>query len=297
MKMRKVLVLLMCTVLLLSLAACGASMSDMSVSNGAAKEEIYYSAENGVVMDSEQPAQPALPENRKLVQTMYLDTETEDLDSLLAAVSDRVNQMGGYIEAQKTYNGSAYSTYRHRYADLTIRIPAQKLGDFVTSVGEVSNIISSESDMDDITLTYVATESRMKALETEHSRLLELMEKAENLADLLTVEQRLTEVTAELEQVTSTLRLYDNQVDYATIHLNISEVREYTVVEEPETVWERISTGFMESLESVGDFFVELFVFFAANLPVLLIWAVVITGVIVLIRIGVKRKKKKSEPK
>lgn len=292
MKMRKVFVLLMCTVLLLSLAACGASTSDMSVSNGA----VMYRAESEIVMDGEQTVQSVLPENRKLVQTMYLDTETEDMDSLLGAVSDRVNQLGGYIEAQTTYNGSAYSTYRRRYADLTIRIPAEKLNDFVTAVGEVSNIISSESDMDDITLTYVATESRMKALQTEHDRLLELMEQAGDLADLLTVEQRLTEVTAELEQITSTLRLYDNQVDYGTIHLNITEVREYTVVEEPETVWERISTGFADSLESIGDFFVELFVFVVANLPYLVIWALVITGVIVLIRVIIKRKKKKQEP-
>lgn len=293
MKMRKVFVLLMCAVLLLSLAACGASTSDMSVSNGA----VMYRAESEIVMESEETVQSVLPENRKLVQTMYLDTETEDMDSLLGAVSDRVNQLGGYIEAQTTYNGSAYSTYRRRYADLTIRIPAEKLNDFVTAVGEVSNIISSESDMDDITLTYVATESRMKALQTEHDRLLELMEQAGDLADLLTVEQRLTEVTAELEQITSTLRLYDNQVDYGTIHLNITEVREYTVVEEPETVWERISTGFADSLESIGDFFVELFVFVVANLPYLVIWALVITGVIVLIRVIIKRKKKKQEPK
>lgn len=292
MKMRKVFVFLMCAVLLLSLAACGASTSDMSVSNGA----VMYRAESEIMMESEETVQSVLPENRKLVQTMYLDAETEDMDSLLGAVSDRVNQLGGYIEAQTTYNGSAYSTYRRRYADLTIRIPAEKLNDFVTAVGEVSNIISSESDMDDITLTYVATESRMKALQTEHDRLLELMEQAGDLADLLTVEQRLTEVTAELEQITSTLRLYDNQVDYGTIHLNITEVREYTVVEEPETVWERISTGFADSLESIGDFFVELFVFVVANLPYLVIWALVITGVIVLIRVIIKRKKKKQEP-
>ena len=295
MKMRKLLVLLMCAVLLLNMAACGASsMKDMSVSNGTAMEEVYYEATDSLV-NSEGLAQSALPENRKLVQTIYMDAETEDLDSLLGAVSDRVGQLGGYIEAQKTYNGSAYSSHRYRYADLTVRIPAEKLNDFVTAVGEVSNIISSESDMDDITLTYVATESRMTALEAEHARLLVLMEQAENLADLLTIEERLTEVTAELEQVTSTLRLYDNQVDYGTIHLNITEVREYTVVEEPETVWERISTGFVDSLENIGDFFVELFVFIGANLPYLLIWALVLTGIVILIRISFKKKKKNEQ--
>lgn len=295
MKMRKVLVLLMCVGLLLSFAACGASMDSMSVSNGAVMEDAYYSESE--LVEVEKNPESALPENRKLIQTMYLDAETEDIDSLIGAVTDRVNQLGGYIEAQETYNGSAYSGRRYRYADLTIRIPADKMNTFVTAIGEVSNIVSSKSDLDDVTLDYVATESRMNALETEHARLLELMEQAENLADLLTIEERLTEVTAQLEQVTSTLRLYDNQVNYGTIHLNITEVREYTVVEEPETVWERIGSGFVESLENIGDFFVELFVFVCANLPYLVIWALVIAGIVVLIHISTKRKKKKSEPK
>ena len=52
----------------------------------------------------------------------------------------------------------------------------------------------------------------------------------------------------ELENRASQLRLYDNQVDYATIYLSIDEVQEYTPVEEP-TVWERISGGFVSSIK------------------------------------------------
>ena len=46
---------------------------------------------------------------------------------------------------------------------MTIRIPAQSLDVFVDQVGEVSNIVSTNKSVDDITLNYVSTESRMKA--------------------------------------------------------------------------------------------------------------------------------------
>ena len=125
--------------------------------------------------------------------------------------------------------------------------------------------------------------------------LLELMAVAETLEDLLTVEKRLTEVRTELEQVTSALRLYDNQVDYATVHLSIQQVKEYTETTEPETVWQRIGTGFVRSLKGVGNFFTELFVFVIVASPWLAIPALWLGIIILLIRLLSRKKKKKKE--
>ena len=113
------------------------------------------------------------------------------------------------MESSNIQNGSAYSGRRYRNATITARIPAKDVDSFVDRVGEISNIVSSRQTVEDVTLSYVATESRMKALQTEESRLLELLSKAETLDDLLTVEKRLTQVRTELEQVTSALRVFD----------------------------------------------------------------------------------------
>jgi hypothetical protein len=82
-------------------------------------------------------------------------------------------------------------------------------------------------------------------------------------------------------------------VDYATIHLNISEVKEYTEVKEPETVWQRIGAGFTKSLKGVGNFFKELFVFLIVASPYLVLIAAIALGIIFLIRLSVRRKQKK----
>jgi chromosome segregation ATPase len=132
-----------------------------------------------------------------------------------------------------------------------------------------------------------------EALQAEEARLLELMSKAESLNDLLTLDKHLTDVRTELEQVTSSLKVLENQVDYATIHLSISEVKEFTEVTEPETVWERISVGFVESLEGVGNFFVEFFVFIVIALPYLVTLGAVVIVVLLIAR-AVNRKKAKA---
>ena len=289
---KNILVWMIVAVLLLSLTACGAASKESS--NAGAAADRYYSVENGLVAEKPSSSQAQLPENRKLIQRVRLQAETEDMDTLLEKVNTRIEELGGYVEGQQIHNGSAYSGSRYRNAELTIRIPAEKLGAFVSDVSAVSNIVSSNQTTEDVTLSYVATESRIKALETEQERLLELLAQAETMDDLLTIESRLTDVRSELEQVNSTLRLYDNQVDYSTVNLSVTEVREFTVVEEPETVWQRIGAGFMESLEDIGDGFVELFVFLVVNFPYLVIMGAILVVIILVIRTRIKKKKENT---
>lgn len=299
MKNRKALAIVL-TVLLLAgiLTGCGAKASN----DRAPMEDYYFNSESAagafdgagekVEADMSSSSGAALAD-RKLIKTVELTAETEDLDALLTAIAGRVSELGGYIENQRVYNGSAYASYRSRSASLTIRIPADRLDGFVDHVAENTNIVSRYAYIDDVTLTYVATESRVKALQAEESRLLELMDKAENLTDLLQVEARLTDVRYELESVTNQMNVLKNQVSYGTIHLNVDEVVEYTPVAE-ETFWQRISGGFVDSLEEIGDGIVEVTVFVLANLPYFVLIGIGVVVIIVLAKRSIRKKKAKK---
>ena len=296
MKIRKLIACLLCVLLLLGLAGCskamdGGIMNDAIGSVDSAPGD-YIAKEEGSA-DTESTS--SLPENRKLIQTVDMQVETENLDTVLQQIDSRVAELGGYTENANIQNGSAYSGKRYRSAAITLRIPAKDLDSFIDKVGQISNVVSSQKKVEDVTLSYVATESRMKALQTEETRLLELLAKAETLSDLLTIEKRLTEVRTELEQVTSALRVFDNQVDYATIRLNVREVTEYTENTEPETVWQRIGVGLKKSLKGVGNFLEELFVFLIVSIPYFALMAVVAVTVLVTIRISIKRRRKKGD--
>lgn len=208
-----------------------------------------------------------LPQNRKWVITMNLTAETEDLDASLEAIAARIQEMEGYAESQSVSGGSAGSG-RHRFASLTIRIPADRVDGFVEEVSGLTNLVSSSRSVEDITLTYSDTAGRVTALETEQARLLELMEQAENMSDLLEIEARLTEVRYQLENYASTLRLYDNQVDYATVSLYITEVEKYTPVEEP-GFWEKITSGLSDSIVNLADAIVGFITWLIIDFPYL----------------------------
>ena len=295
MKLRKLLAFILSVLLLLSFAGCGAASNKAEDSGmmapGAMGDDYMVKEESSADAESSS----ALPENRKLIQTVHMNVETEDLDTVMQQVDSRIAELGGYVENSNVQNGSAFSGRRYRSAYLTVRIPAKDLDAFIDKVGDITNIVSSRKSIEDVTLSYVATESRMKALQTEETRLLELLAQAQTMDDLLTVEARLTDVRTELEQVTSALRVFDNQVDYATIHLDIEEVTEYTEVTEPESVWQRIGSGFKKSLKNVGSFLKELFVGLIVAIPYLVLIGAVAVGVTLIVRLLIRKKKKAKE--
>lgn len=255
-------------------------------------EEPYY--EEGAGSEKTQ-VEEQKDSKRKLITTVNLTAETEDLTATISSVEGKVRELGGYIESSNIYNGSG-SKYSTRDASLTVRIPSDKLDAFVESIEGSTNITRKTVNVDDVTLQYVDTESRKNSLKTEEKRLLDIMEKAETVEDIITIEDKLADVRYELESIESQLRSYDNLVDYSTIYLSVTEVAKYTPVEE-ESVFTRMGNGFMESVESVVEGFGDLCVAFVSSIPQIIVFiiVVVIIGFIVkkLIAVSKKRNAKK----
>ena len=287
--MKKYLSLMISLVLLLSLlAGCGSKSSGtaaMAYDNVMSQEVAMAPAEGAALKNTAaDTGSTALPESRKWIVTVNLTAETEDLDALTAALDAKIAALNGYVEDQSVYNGSSYqNSRRYRSANLTIRVPAEQVDAFLQDVSGIANVVRQNKSLEDVTLSYVATESRLRALETEEARLLELLAQAETMTDLLEIVQRLSEVRYELENYASQKRLYDNQIDYATIYLSIEEVQEYTAVEEP-TLWERISKGFTDNLKGVGEDLLDVLVWVIVSVPYLVVLAVLVLIAVWIIR-------------
>ena len=284
------------------LSGCGSKTSEEITYQSAGGTGYYEMAEtaaydagpalsaNRKMMDT--GATQSLPQNRKWVITMNLTAETGDLDAALEAITARIQEMEGYAESQSVSGGSAGSG-RHRFANLTVRIPADRVDSFVEEVSGLTNLVSSTRNVQDITLTYSDTEGRVTALETEQARLLELMEQAENMSDLLEIEARLTEVRYQLENYASTLRLYDNQVDYATVSLYITEVEKYTPAEE-QGFWQKIGSGLVESFENLAETMVDFLSWLIIDLPYLVLIGLLAWGIIAIAKRSLRKRKAKK---
>lgn len=233
---------------------------------------------------------------RKLITTMNLSAETEYFDDLMGNLEKQITELGGYVESSNQWNGKT-DVYGNRLENrnvyLVIRIPAEKLGSFVTMMEESSNITSKSQSVEDVTLAYVDLESHKKALLAEQERLLELMEMAETVEDLITVEDKLANVRYQLESMESQLRTYDNKINYSTVNLDLQEVKRLTPVEEP-TVWGRIRSGFSENMYAAGQDIENVLISIVISIPYILIWAVILAVLLLIVFLLAKREKKRK---
>lgn len=319
--MKRGMVAVLCAAILMS--GCSGDSSDYS-KNSAVTEESYESSDgfysedavegeyeeieeesaetvaesgNGNTSASEVSADSKEKKNsQKLIRTIDMDVETLDFEQTIDFVEAEVEKIGGYFETMQMDGVRLDSEYDLQSASLRIRVPKDKADAFLDKVSKKTNVYSRSESVEDVTLHYVDVESHKKALQTEQERILALMEKAEKMSDIIELEERLSEIRYELQNYESTLRSIDNQVDYTTIEMRISEVREETKLE-PEGVFERIGTGFVRNLRNVGNGLINFFIWFITHLPYFVVWGAVIAGIVWVVRMIRRKRKEKKEKK
>ena len=241
-------------------------------------------AEGGTTLNTESFSTPKLPEGRKLIRNITMQVETEEFDRMISGINAKLSELGGYTE-QSDISGTSLN-YRGqpipRYANITARIPDDKLDRFVGAVSDSGNVTNKSESTQDVTLQYSDMESRKKSLEIEQERIWQFLEKAESIDTVITLEQRLSDIRYQLESMESQLRLYDNQVDYSTVYLNIAEVTSYTPAA-PESAGTRMKNGLAKNFESLITALTNLLIFIITTcpfwIPLAVIAAVILSAV------------------
>ncbi|MFT4004181.1 MAG: DUF4349 domain-containing protein [Lacrimispora sp.] len=256
-----------------------------------------HSEEKASTLPSGPESVTAFPAGRKLIRNISMNVETDTYDALISDLQTKITGLGGYIE-QSDMSGNSLSSYGHsstRYASITARIPADKADSFMAEVESSGNVTNKSESTQDVTLQYSDLESRKKSLEIEQDKLWEFLKEAESVDTVITLEQRLSEIRYQLESMESQMRLYDNQVDYSTVRLNISEVTVFSPVA-AEPVLSRISKGLASNLKALktvtSDFLIGLITTIPFWLPIALI-----AGIVVCFRRKLRKKKMTGLPK
>lgn len=307
--MKKKVCALLASVLLLSLTACGGSAK--SSSNNAAPSSPAAADQNtsasydmpmgwDAAYPEEAPMEPSpdpasgggnIPADAKMIYTADIDLETKEFETASQALSDLVGELGGYFESRSLNQGGYY-----RSLSCTVRVPAANFSAFLERAGETAHMTSCSQYSDNVSEAYYDQEARLTTQRTKLARLQELLSKAENMEDIITIESAISETELQIEYLTGSLRKYDSLINYSTVNLYLREVYRLSTDEEvPVTFGDRFvsafSMGFQRGVEGLEDFAISV----ARNWMTLLIWAaVVVCAVLLLRRIARKRKEQRN---
>lgn len=256
-------------------------LMDNAASSEAKPAEEPAAADDGTQEEPDVQADPAA-KDQKLVYQADLSIQTLEFDSTMTAIKSSVKDHGGVIEYE-SLSDSDYRWYYYEesrtgrmYAHLTVRIPSARYEDFVASLeGTGGKIISKSQNVVNITRRYNDQSILIESLETQERRLMEMMEAAESVEDMIAIESRLSEVQTELNQARTALASMDTDVAYSTVNLDVEEVIRYENTVQPRTFGERIAQALEGSKDNFLDFCQEAVIFLIYAAPILVLLLIV----------------------
>lgn len=236
------------------------------------------------------PAENEIDTQSKIITNVFITMETTEFNSAISNLDSLVKKYNGYIENCNisTINyGSNGKIYKDGH--YVIRIPQKEVDTFTVEVNKIGNVISQQTSKSDITMQYQDTESRLNVLKIKEERILELLKKAEKIDDVIKLENELSQVIYEKESLTRSLKGMDNQVDYSTASVTITEVDKLSSSETVETKFgEKILNALNNSIYLLKQTIQRLILLIIYVVP----FALIITAIFLVVYKIFKKQKK-----
>ena len=250
-----------------------AAVNDMAIEE-AEVGDVYFTSGSSSISTSE----------RKIIKTVDLNTETKTFDDAIEWLKSYIDSFNGIIDNSYIDTGNMNNRNYRKSANFNVRVPAEKLDSFLNKIGDKLNVTFRQENISDITEEYSDTEARLNSLKIEEQSLNAMLKKAKTVEEMIKVEDKLSSVRTEIENITRRLKRYDKQVTYSTVHINISEVKDLT---EPETLEEDFSRETLlkqlnKNFKEVKSFVVRMGVNIFTHIPWIVLGLITILIIILI---------------
>lgn len=214
--MKKFVLVILSISFIFILSSCGANRgtNDIQVepqtpSNVPSQE--YKGSEDRSITESS-----SLKQQRKIIQNAHLNLEVKDPVEANNTINDEVSKLGGYIA-----NSSKTDTKRGVKIYIEVRLPSQKLNDFLKYFDNIGKVKDLTISTEEITSDYYDVKARLENALNQRKKLFEIMEKAKTIDEILKVQKEIDTVQERIEQFQGKIKLWDNLVDFSTVRVDI----------------------------------------------------------------------------
>ena len=289
------IVLLLLLVFLFMLTGCssGSSINTASSPSNSAGESkndaIGSSADSNSSYGS-----TAQTDTRKVEKSAKVTVETLNYDDTNAILETLTIQYGGYVESSVVDGQSINNLKRSRTADYVLRIPQEKLDAFLSGAFTSGTVTQKTVTGVDVSQQYYDNEARLAALKIQQNSLMDMLKKATSTEDMIKINQSLSNVLIQIEQLTSTQRKIDSLVSMSTVRVTVKEVTDSTKTDTSQGFGAQLWNTFLCSLNAFAGFCKILVLTIIAILPFAVFFGIIAVIIIIILKRRNIKKRKNS---
>jgi hypothetical protein len=191
----------------------------------------YDAAPPATVNAEQSGVLPGLPDRVIRTADLSLRVGKSKLDAAWAGVVRLASRFGGFVLSSSRGNGGrpipvegdAANARSPESGDLTIRVPAAKFEDAMAELRKIGTVLGDNVTSQDVTQEFVDLESRLRNQRAQQSVLIRLMSQARNVGETLAVQQQLSQVQEQIEQMTGRLNMLKTLTALSTISVHLFE--------------------------------------------------------------------------
>lgn len=213
----------------------------------------------------------AAPIEQRIIKTGSVTLEVDNVASALADVRALADALGGYV-------GGSQAGTLDESATLTLRVPADRFGELLARLHELEavEVLGESTSEQDVTRDIVDLEARIRNLEASEASYRALLDRAERIEDVLSVQSRLDEVRGQIEQLRGQLETVEGQADLSA--LTVTLVPRGEPVEAVQATWDpgaQLESA-VAALVGVGQGLLDALIWFAV------LWIPILGGLAVI---------------
>lgn len=191
--------------------------------------------------------------DREIIKSAWMSVRVEDVAESATRVGELAAARGGETLSQERYTDGT-----NGYANVTVKVPADALDAFLNDIRALGTVDNESVSSMDVTVQGADLDARINALTASVNRLQELLEQAENVADLVAIESELATRQAELDGLQAQRRELSSQVAMSSVTVNLAPIVAGPSAEPPGFVvglqrgWQAMLSAFAWAITTAG---------------------------------------------
>ena len=166
-----------------------------------------------------------------------------------------------------------------RSLQASLRVPAPQLAAAAAELKALGSVEGETQNGEEVTQQHADLIARLKnSAETEQRLQAILEQRTGKVGDVLSVEQEISRVRGEIEQMEAEQKNLEHRVDFATIDLKLSEEYKAKLDSAAPSISTQIHNAAVNGYRNVADTLLSIVLFFAEYGPVLIFWLLVLSA-------------------